>query len=163
MQESETSKLLFDILELLKINSAEYQNEIVRGQIIRTGISLAVLLILTFVFVYIVRKYNEEFCIKDNVLNILNVMKDYSGRKDMNTNVEYTDTLSNAFNEVIDEIKHFLHGHFFWRIAITIMSVWIEISWTIKLIFTITDKIIMLVNCFYAPSKVFVDYISTLF
>lgn len=156
----ENNEILIKILETLKIEQIDFQNSIIIGRMIQTGIELAFTIIFLFIFLYLVKLYNSEFYIKDNIINILDVMKDYNGRKD---NKKVEDSLNVSIESIFEEIKRFLNGHFFWRTIITIISLWIEISVFFSILSNIINKIIILINCYYAPQKVIIDYLSTLF
>lgn len=154
-------EILMKILEELKMGEEKFIDSIISGEMIEAGILLGVNFIALIILIVLFKKFNTTFYIKENINKLLEIFTSVLKRDECKPK----NTSEKEFNEIdfFNEINKWLNNHKLWRNIGTFIVVWIEFKWIIAVIGAIVRHFIVLINCYYAPEKILMDYLSSLF
>ncbi len=165
MQES--NDILIKILEELQINGSEFQNQIVTGELIQSGILLVFNLIILIVAIKFFMNINQELYLKENIIQIFATMKNY---KNVNTDYkkkpqeeESKKKESDPFQELFNSIKQWMNKAPINRMFATIILLYFELKVFFAFVNNVVNQAIIVINCFVASEKVVLDYLANLF
>lgn len=160
-----TNEILTKILEELQINGTEFQQKIVIGELVKSGIWFLVNLVVFIIAIKLFKRLNEELYLKENIMQILECMKNYK-----NTDFGYKKKEEKErkfeeepFMEMYQNFKAWISKAPIHRIIITLFLLYIEIKSIFFFATKIISYMIVVINCFVAHEKVVLDYLANLF
>lgn len=157
----ENEEILIKILEQLKMGKETFINSVVKGEMINAGILLGVNFIALIVLIVLFKKFNTTFYIKENVNKLLEIFTGVLKREEYKPKRDSDKTFTEI--DFFKELNNWLNNHKIWRNIGTVIVVWIEFKWIIIVIGNLVKNFIILMNCYYAPEKILMDYLSSLF
>lgn len=161
-------EILLKILEELNIGNAEFQSSIITGQMVSGVIYAAFYFILMIVLIKFIKKFNEDFYIKENLDDIFKKLKNVVDKRNQNVEPDYErysdfDYRNASFSDYIKQIKIFLQNRNFTAKLITLILVYLEIKYVFRCVMLLLSNVVIALSCYLAPEKVILDYLSDLF
>lgn len=166
-------EILLEILDKVNLTEDSFMDSLIRGQMTKAGISLGVTLLVSLIVINLFIRFNKEFNIIENIAEAFKMLKPNAFGKDSRFGEDekkeekrrpgYYDDNDVTFQDIIDSLHNFFSSTKLSKYIISIIIAWIELGWVMKFITLTVSNTILLINCFIAPQKVFIDYLVSVF
>lgn len=157
----DNKEVLLKILEELKIGENTFQKTLIKGQFTESCLLLAIHIIVIITLLVLFKKFNDEFSIFENLSEAFHDLKKSKPVQNYKKTEEKKE--EDIYRKEIRLIHEFLSSHKLWNTIWSCVAVITEFKWIMESIYGIIKHIIIIVNCNYAPEKIIIDYLSSLF